>query len=59
MLEPRHFNALYGMGVIFEQTGRFALARDALVRARAIHPHHKAVSEALERVARKLAGTDI
>ncbi|MET4101518.1 tetratricopeptide (TPR) repeat protein [Roseovarius sp. MBR-78] len=59
VLEPRHFNAIYGMGVIFEQTGRFALAHDALERAQAIHPHHEAVSEALERVSRKLGGTDI
>jgi len=59
VLEPRHFNALYGMGVVFERTGRPALAREALMRAHTIHPHHPAIGEALERVARKLGGTDI
>lgn len=59
VLEPRHFNALYGLGVVFERTGRIALAQEALMRAHTIHPHHEAVSEALERVARKLGGTDI
>ena len=58
VLEPRHFNAIYGMGVVFEQTGRLALAQEAFVQARTIHPHHEAVSEALERVTRKLGGTD-
>jgi len=58
-LEPRHFNAIYGMGVVFEKTGRLALAQEAFVRAHTIHPHHEAVSEALERVSRKLGGTDI
>lgn len=59
VLEPRHFNALYGLGVVFEKTGRFALAQEALMRAHSIHPYHEAVSEALERVARKLGGADI
>ena len=58
-LEPRHYNALYGMGVVFEKTGRPALAQDAFMRAHTIHPHHQAIGEALERVARKLGGTDI
>ncbi|MDZ7710293.1 MAG: tetratricopeptide repeat protein [Roseovarius sp.] len=59
VLEPRHFNAIYGLGVVFEQTGRPALAQEAFMRAHTIHPHHEAVSEALERVARELGGTDI
>ena len=59
VLEPRHFNALYGLGVVFEQTGRIALAQEAFMRAHTIHPHHEALSEALERVSRKLGGTDI
>ena len=59
VLEPRHFNAIFGMGRVFEETGRVALAHEAFVQARSIHPHHKSVSEALERVSRKLGGTDI
>jgi Flp pilus assembly protein TadD len=59
VLEPRHFNAMFGMGRVLEETGRFALAREAFVQAHSIHPHHESVSEALERVSRKLGGTDI
>ncbi|MFB9148882.1 tetratricopeptide repeat protein [Roseovarius ramblicola] len=59
ILEPRHFNALFGMGRVLEETGRLALAHDAFARAQAIHPHHEAVSEALERVSREMGGTDL
>ncbi|RXV63952.1 hypothetical protein C6W92_08830 [Roseovarius sp. A46] len=58
-LEPRHFNALFGMGRVFEETGRAALAHEAFERSQAIHPHHEAVSEALERVSREMGGTDL
>jgi Tfp pilus assembly protein PilF len=59
VLEPRHFNALFGMGRVLEETGRMALAQEAFERARAIHPHHESVSEALERVSRKMGGTTL
>jgi Tfp pilus assembly protein PilF len=58
-LEPRHFNALFGMGRIFEETGRLALAQEAFMRAQAIHPHLGTVSEALERVSREMGGTEL
>ncbi|MGR3519631.1 MAG: tetratricopeptide repeat protein [Roseovarius sp.] len=58
-LEPRHFNAFLGMGLIFEETGRPALAREALMTAQTIHPYLEDVSEALERVSRALGGTDL
>ncbi|MBC7132470.1 MAG: hypothetical protein H5U16_05125 [Roseovarius sp.] len=57
--EPRHFNAIYGLGILFEETGRPDLAQGVLLRARAIHPHHPEIGTALERVARKLGGATL
>jgi len=59
VLEPRHFNALFGMGRVLEETGRLALAHEAFERAQAIHPHLETVSEALKRVSRGMGGTDL
>jgi Flp pilus assembly protein TadD len=58
-LEPRHFNAIYGLGVLLDEMGRPDLAREALLRAQSIHPHHKDISGTLERVSRKLGGADL
>jgi len=58
-LEPRHFNAVFGMGRVLEETGRMALAHEAFERAQAIHPHHESVSDALERVSRAMGGTNL
>jgi tetratricopeptide (TPR) repeat protein len=49
----------YGLGVLLDETGHPDLAHDAFSRALAIHPHHKDVSEAQERVARKLGGAEL
>lgn len=57
--EPRHFNAIYGLGVLLDEMGRPDLAREALLRAQSIHPHHKDISGTLERVSRKLGGADL
>jgi len=57
--EPRHFNAIYGLGVLLDELGRPDLAREALLRAQSIHPHHKDISGTLERVSRKLGGADL
>lgn len=58
-LEPRHFNALYGLGVLLDKLDRPALAREALMRAHAIHPHHEEIGKTLERVSRKLGGASL
>lgn len=57
--EPRHFNAILGMGRVFEETGRPALARDAYVAAHTIHPHHEDISKGLDRVSRMLGGAEL
>ena len=59
VLEPRHYNAIFGLGVLLEEMGQHDLAQDAFLRALAIHPHHEDVTSALERVRRELGGMDL
>jgi tetratricopeptide (TPR) repeat protein len=49
-LEPRHFGALSGRGMIYEKTGKPGLALKAFRDALAIHPRMKSVQEAIERL---------
>lgn len=57
-LEPRHFGALTQLGTILEELGD---DRDALVafrRSLKIHPHQQEAQDAVQRLERKLQGTD-
>lgn len=58
-LEPRHFNAIYGLGVIMEELNRPDMAREAFSRVLAIHPHHENVTTALERLDGQTGGKDL
>ncbi|HCQ64214.1 MAG TPA: hypothetical protein DIU07_03125 [Rhodobacteraceae bacterium] len=58
-LEPRHFGALAGLGVILEETGDRPGALEAFRAARAIHPHRSDLREAVERLEAELQGTEI
>lgn len=58
-LEPRHFGALAGLGVILEETGFSQRALEAFRAAHAIHPHRADLREAVERLEAELQGTDI
>ena len=58
-LEPRHFGALSGLGVILEQLGREKDALDAFREARRLNPHLDNVEEAIERLAPTVDGRDI
>lgn len=59
VLEPRHFNVIYGLGVLLDELGQPDLAQDAFSRALAIHPHHEDVTKARESVAREQGGADL
>lgn len=58
-LEPRHFGALTGLGLIFEETGDDAGAIRAYRAALAIHPHRADLREAIERLEDVLQGEAI
>jgi len=58
-LNPRHFGALSGLGMIFEQLGQPEKALEAYKAALAIHPHLQGVIEAIERLEAETAGTDL
>lgn len=57
-LEPRHYGALMGLGVILEQLGREADALAAYRAAHALNPHLERVGDAVERLAPKVDGRD-
>lgn len=58
-LEPRHYGALSGLGIILDETGDEKGALAAYRAALAINPHLEQVSEAVERIGRDTEGTDI
>lgn len=55
-LNPKNFDAIYGLGAILELVGDRPRAYDAYLQARSIHPHHEQVTTALERLKPKVEG---
>jgi tetratricopeptide (TPR) repeat protein len=51
-MEPRHFGALAGRGVIYATQGKIGEAKQSLEEALAINPHMETVQEALKQLAR-------
>lgn len=58
-INPRHFNAIYGLGIILEEVNKPELAHEAFSRVLAIHPHHEAVTEAMERLDPEIGGRSL
>jgi tetratricopeptide (TPR) repeat protein len=58
-LNPRHFGALSGLGMIFEELGDEARALEAYRAAQAIHPHLQNVGEAIERLEAAAEGQEL
>lgn len=58
-LEPRHYGALNGLGVMMEEMGNPAAAYAAYELGLAIHPNQPDIREALERLAPDAAGKDL
>ncbi|WGV17730.1 tetratricopeptide repeat protein [Fuscovulum ytuae] len=58
-LNPRHFGALSGLGMIFEQLEQPEKALEAYEAALAIHPRLQGLIEAVERLEAETAGTDL
>ncbi len=58
-LNPRHFGALSGLGMIFEQLGDNERALEAYKAALAIHPHLEGIKELVERLEAEDAGQEL
>lgn len=58
-LEPRHYNVLYGLGVLLNEMNQPDLAQEAFSRVLAIHPHHEDVTSAMEDIKSQLGGADL
>lgn len=58
-LEPRHFGAISGLGMILRETGHKAAARDAFRKSLAINPHQDGIRQALDELERDLSGTEL
>ncbi|MEY4983024.1 MAG: hypothetical protein RIR62_1290 [Pseudomonadota bacterium] len=58
-LNPRHFGALSGLGIIFEELDRPEQALEAYRAALAIHPHLAGVLQSVERLEIETAGQDL
>ena len=55
-LNPNHFDAIQGLGAIFEQLGDPKRAYEVYEQVLTIHPHHADVLEAMERLESKVKG---
>jgi tetratricopeptide (TPR) repeat protein len=58
-LNPRHFGALAGLGMIFEEIGKPEKALEVYRAALAIHPQMAGVLDSVERLDTEIAGQDL
>jgi hypothetical protein len=58
-LEPRHFGAISGLGMILHEFGDDKRALDAFRRAVEIHPHLQKIPDMIKSLTEKVEGRDI
>jgi len=58
-LEPRHFGAMSGLGMILQEFGDEKRALDAFRRAVTIHPHLQKIPDLIKSLTEKVEGRDI
>lgn len=56
--EPRHFGALAGLGLIYEELGQDEAALEAFRASLAVHPHYSVAVRGVARLAPKIEGQD-
>ncbi len=58
-LNPRHFGALSGLGMILEQLDYPERALEAYREVQAIHPHSRGIEDKILRLEEKVGGTSL
>jgi Tfp pilus assembly protein PilF len=58
-LRPRHYGAIEALGFLLEEMNRPKMAHEAYERVLAIHPHHRDVQGALERLGPEVGGATL
>lgn len=58
-LNPHHFGALAGLGMILEASGKTDQAQRAYAASLAIHPHQDGIRQALDRLEQESSGTEL
>lgn len=56
--EPRHFGAMAGLGMIYEELGQDAAALEAYRSALAVHPNYESAKRGVARLEPKIEGQD-
>ncbi len=56
--EPRHFGAISGLGLIYEELGQDRAALEAFREALAIHPHYAPALRGVQRLSARVEGQD-
>ena len=59
ILNPDNYNAIFGLGVMFQEFGDYTLARDAFRQVLDLHPNHENASKALERLKTQGIGREL
>jgi tetratricopeptide (TPR) repeat protein len=59
VLEPRHFGALSGLGMILEQLNLPEDALNAFREVQSIHPNSRGIEDTIERLEGKVGGTSL
>ncbi|MEO1000721.1 MAG: tetratricopeptide repeat protein [Pseudomonadota bacterium] len=58
-LNPRHWEALFGLGIMLEELGENAAALEAYRRSAAINPHQDRLADAIARLERDIDGQEL
>jgi tetratricopeptide (TPR) repeat protein len=58
-LRPRHFRAIFGLGVILEELDQPKKALEAYRKVEALHPNYEDLGAFIDRVVRQLGGENI
>lgn len=59
LLDPRHFDAIFGLGTLFMQIDREDRAYDAFRLVLDLYPHHEEAGTILQRLEKSVNGTEL